>query len=102
MESEAMKKDIHPPFQKAIVHCACGNDFETFSTAKEITVEICSQCHPLFICSQCHPLFTGQQKIVDSRGRVERFKRKYEKVGKDSKVKKKVTIKPRMDTNGHK
>jgi len=65
-----MKKDIHPPFQKAIVHCACGNEFETYSTVKEINVEI---------CSQCHPFFTGQQKIVDSRGRVERFRRKYEK-----------------------
>ena len=88
-----MKKDIHPTFQKAIVHCACGNEFETFSTAKGITVEI---------CSQCHPLFTGQQKIVDSRGRVERFRRKYEKVDQNSKGKKKVTIKPRMDTNEHK
>ncbi|MFB0521776.1 MAG: 50S ribosomal protein L31 [Desulfatiglandales bacterium] len=67
-----MKKDIHPPFQKAIVHCACGNEFETFSTVKEITVEI---------CSQCHPLFTGQQKIVDTKGRVERFRRKYQKIG---------------------
>ena len=65
-----MKKDIHPPFQKAIVHCACGNEFETFSTIKEINVEI---------CSQCHPLFTGQQKILDSTGRVERFRRKYQK-----------------------
>ncbi|MEE8299993.1 MAG: 50S ribosomal protein L31 [Desulfatiglandales bacterium] len=65
-----MKKDIHPPFQKAIVHCACGNEFETFSTLKEIKVEI---------CSQCHPLFTGQQKIVDSGGRVERFRRKFQK-----------------------
>jgi len=65
-----MKKDIHPPFQKTIVHCACGNEFETFSTVKEINVEI---------CSQCHPLFTGQRKIVDSAGRVERFRRKYQK-----------------------
>jgi large subunit ribosomal protein L31 len=70
METRKMKKDIHPPFQKAIVHCACGNEFETFSTVKEINVEI---------CSQCHPLFTGQQKIVDSTGRVERFRRKYQK-----------------------
>ena len=70
-----MKKDIHPAFNKAIVHCACGNEFETFSTMKEITVEI---------CSQCHPLFTGQQKIVDSKGRVERFRRRYENVGKDT------------------
>jgi large subunit ribosomal protein L31 len=69
---ESMKKDIHPPFQKAIVHCACGNEFETFSTAKEITVEI---------CSQCHPFFTGQQKMVASRGRVDQFRRKYSKLG---------------------
>ena len=69
METSKMKKDIHPPFQKAIVHCACGNEFETFSTVKEINVEI---------CSQCHPLFTGQQKIIDSAGRVERFRRKYQ------------------------
>ncbi len=77
-----MKKDIHPPFQKAIVHCACGNEFETFSTVKEINVEI---------CSQCHPLFTGQQKIVDSAGRVERFRRKYQnsmKQGSSTKTKK--------------
>jgi len=77
-----MKKDIHPPFQKAIVHCACGNEFETFSTVKEINVEI---------CSQCHPLFTGQQKIVDSTGRVERFRRKYQgsvKQGEGAKTKK--------------
>jgi large subunit ribosomal protein L31 len=71
-----VKKDIHPPFQKAIVHCACGNEFETFSTVKEINVEI---------CSQCHPLFTGQQKIVDSRGRVERFRRKYQTIEKNNK-----------------
>ena len=71
-----MKKDIHPPFQKAIVHCACGNEFETFSTVKEIKVEI---------CSQCHPLFTGQQKIVDSGGRVERFRRKYQKTVENNK-----------------
>jgi len=75
-----MKKDIHPPFQKTLVHCACGNEFETYSTAKEIKVEI---------CSQCHPLYTGQQKIVDTRGRVERFKRKYQNIqyGKENKKK---------------
>ncbi len=75
-----MKKDIHPPFEKAIVHCACGNEFETFSPTKEIKVEI---------CSQCHPLFTGQQKIVDSRGRVERFRRKYRKIDENSRSNKK-------------
>ncbi|HDH87455.1 MAG: 50S ribosomal protein L31 [Deltaproteobacteria bacterium] len=75
-----MKKDIHPAFQKAIVHCACGNEFETFSTVKEIKVEI---------CSQCHPLFTGQQKIVDTKGRVERFRRKYQNVAKNNTTSKK-------------
>jgi large subunit ribosomal protein L31 len=82
METNNMKKDIHPPFQKTIVHCACGNEFETFSTVKEINVEI---------CSQCHPLFTGQRKIVDSAGRVERFRRKYQKSmkqGKGAKIEK--------------
>ncbi len=63
-----MKKDIHPEYYKATVHCACGNDFETGSTLKEIKVEI---------CSKCHPFFTGKQKLVDSAGRVERFRTKY-------------------------
>ncbi len=63
-----MKKDIHPEFHKTVVHCACGNEFETGSTSKEIRVEI---------CSACHPFFTGKQKLVDSAGRVERFKKKY-------------------------
>ena len=66
-----MKKDIHPEYHKTIVHCACGNEFETGSTAKEIRVEI---------CSNCHPFFTGKQKLVDSAGRVERFKSKYAQV----------------------
>ena len=65
-----MKNDIHPEYHKAIVHCACGHEFETGSTQKEIKVEI---------CSQCHPFFTGKQKLVDSAGRVERFKNKYAK-----------------------
>ncbi|MBW1723503.1 MAG: 50S ribosomal protein L31 [Deltaproteobacteria bacterium] len=63
-----MKKDIHPEYHDTIVHCACGNEFETGSTLKEIKVEI---------CSKCHPFFTGKQKLVDSAGRVERFKNKY-------------------------
>ena len=65
-----MKKGIHPEYFKATVQCACGHKFETGSTAKEIKVEI---------CSKCHPFFTGKQKLVDSTGRVERFKRKYAK-----------------------
>lgn len=64
----AMKKDIHPKYEKAKVTCICGNVFETCSTQEEIRVEI---------CSQCHPFFTGKQKLVDTAGRVERFQRKY-------------------------
>jgi large subunit ribosomal protein L31 len=63
-----MKKGIHPEYQEATVKCVCGNEFKTRSTLKEINVEI---------CSACHPFFTGQQKLVDSAGRVERFMRKY-------------------------
>lgn len=63
-----MKKGIHPEYHKATVRCACGNTFETGSTIEEIRVEI---------CSKCHPFFTGKQKLVDSAGRVERFRRKY-------------------------
>jgi large subunit ribosomal protein L31 len=68
-----MKNGIHPEYYKATVHCACGNTFEVGSTVKEINVEI---------CSKCHPFFTGKQKLVDSAGRVERFKRKYAKFNK--------------------
>ena len=71
-----MKKNIHPEYQKALVHCACGNEFETGSTKKEIKVEI---------CSQCHPFFTGKQKLVDTAGRVEKFKSKYAKFNQDTK-----------------
>lgn len=63
-----MKKDIHPNYNKCIVTCACGNTFETGSTQKELRVEL---------CSKCHPFFTGKQKLVDTGGRVERFKRRY-------------------------
>ena len=64
-----MKQGIHPKYEKTVVTCACGNTFETRSTAgDEIKVEI---------CSACHPFFTGKQKIVDSEGRVEKFLAKY-------------------------
>ncbi|MBC5828596.1 MAG: 50S ribosomal protein L31 [Candidatus Eremiobacteraeota bacterium] len=60
-----VKEKIHPKwFPEAKVHCACGNSFVTGSTMKEIAVEI---------CSACHPLFTGQQKFVDTAGRVDKF-----------------------------
>ncbi len=63
-----MKEGIHPRYELTKVTCACGNEFETKSTLKEMKVEI---------CSQCHPFFTGTQKLVDTTGRVERFKKKY-------------------------
>lgn len=63
-----MKEGIHPEYGECTVTCACGNTFKTRSTKKEIRVEI---------CSQCHPFFTGKQKIVDTAGRVEKFRRKY-------------------------
>jgi large subunit ribosomal protein L31 len=65
-----MKKDIHPQYEEATVHCSCGNTFTTRSTKKELHVEL---------CSQCHPFYTGKQKLVDSGGRVDRFKRRLEK-----------------------
>jgi large subunit ribosomal protein L31 len=65
-----MKKDIHPKYVEATVHCSCGNTFTTRSTKPDLHVEL---------CSQCHPFYTGKQKLVDSGGRVERFKRRYEK-----------------------
>lgn len=64
-----MKAAIHPAYNEVRVHCACGNAFVTRSTHKgDISVEI---------CSACHPFFTGKQKLVDAAGRVERFQRKY-------------------------
>jgi large subunit ribosomal protein L31 len=63
-----VKPDIHPKYQTATVHCACGETWQTRSTKSEIRLEI---------CSSCHPFFTGKQKLVDTAGRVERFNRKY-------------------------
>jgi large subunit ribosomal protein L31 len=63
-----MKKDIHPGYFQTTIRCACGNVVETGSTQKDIRVEI---------CSKCHPFFTGKQKLVDTAGRIERFRRKY-------------------------
>ena len=64
-----MKSGIHPEYVEATVTCGCGNKFTTRSTRKKITVEI---------CSACHPFFTGKYKLVDTEGRVERFRKKYE------------------------
>ena len=65
-----MKKDIHPQFAETTIKCACGNVLEVGSTASEIRVEI---------CSSCHPFFTGKQKLIDTAGRIERFRKKYAK-----------------------
>jgi large subunit ribosomal protein L31 len=72
--SVQMKKDIHPQYEEATVHCSCGNTFTTRSTKKELHVEL---------CSQCHPFYTGKQKLVDSGGRVDRFKKRLEKKAAD-------------------
>ncbi|AJY69346.1 MULTISPECIES: 50S ribosomal protein L31 [Geobacter] len=63
-----MKEGIHPKYNDVMVKCACGNSFQTRSTKTEISTEI---------CSACHPFFTGKQKLVDTAGRVERFRKKY-------------------------
>jgi large subunit ribosomal protein L31 len=65
---EPMKEGIHPKYEETTVTCGCGNKFTTRSTRKNITVEI---------CSACHPFFTGKMKYVDTTGRVEKFQRKY-------------------------
>jgi large subunit ribosomal protein L31 len=76
-----MKKDIHPKYEEVIVTCACGATFKTRSTKKNIRLEI---------CSECHPFFTGKQKLLDTAGKVEKFKKKYAHV-RDKKEKKKTT-----------
>ena len=63
-----MKENIHLKYEKTTITCACGNVIETGSTKKDIRVEI---------CSKCHPFFTGKQKLVDTGGRVDRFKKRF-------------------------
>lgn len=75
-EEIAMKSGIHPNYVNTSVTCACGNTFNTRSTQKEMRVEI---------CSNCHPFYTGQQKILDVAGRVERFRQKYANFQRDTK-----------------
>lgn len=66
-----MKKEIHPKYHRTTATCACGATYDIGSTKENIRVDI---------CSNCHPLFTGKQKLMDTEGRVERFKKKYSKV----------------------
>ena len=68
-----MKDAIHPEYTDTQIKCACGNVLEVGSTRQDIRVEI---------CSKCHPFFTGKQKLVDTAGRIERFRKKYEKFQK--------------------
>ncbi|MCI8933711.1 MAG: 50S ribosomal protein L31 [Clostridiaceae bacterium] len=63
-----MKEGIHPNYKRTTIKCACGAEIETSSTKENIRVEI---------CSNCHPFFTGKQKLVDTGGRVDRFKKKF-------------------------
>jgi large subunit ribosomal protein L31 len=65
-----MKADIHPQYNEISVTCSCGNSFKTRSTGKDLLLDV---------CSQCHPFFTGKQKIVDTAGRVDKFRQKYGK-----------------------
>lgn len=66
-----MKAELHPEMNVVQVHCACGNEFETLSTASELRLEI---------CGACHPFYTGKKRMVTARGRVEQFQKRYEGV----------------------
>jgi large subunit ribosomal protein L31 len=79
-----MKSEIHPRYQKSTVTCACGNTFETRSTIPEIRVEV---------CAACHPFYTGKQKLVDTAGRVDRFREREQAASRirDAKVVKSTT-----------
>ncbi|MCK5412984.1 MAG: 50S ribosomal protein L31 [Candidatus Pacebacteria bacterium] len=92
-----MKKDIHPKYEECNVKCVCGNAFVTKSTIAVISVEV---------CGACHPVYTGKQKMVDSTGRVERFKKMAEQKGislrskatkREEKSKKKIEAKQKIE-----
>ena len=74
-----MRQDVHPNYQTIKVVCSCGNQFETKSTIQnELMIEI---------CSECHPFYTGNQKVIDSAGRVEKFNNRYNRFSQGSKSK---------------
>lgn len=77
-----MKEGIHPDYKETTITCVCGNVIETKSTKKDIKIEI---------CSNCHPFMTGKQKIIDTAGRVEKFKKKYEARAVNAPAAKKTT-----------
>lgn len=68
-----MKDGIHPAYQVISVTCACGNTFQTRSTSTELSVDV---------CGACHPFYTGRQRLVDTQGRVDRFRRRYAQIKK--------------------
>ncbi len=68
LNNKIMKPEIHPTYEKITVTCACGNSFETRTTGDDLSIEI---------CSACHPFFTGKQKLVDTAGRVDRFNKRF-------------------------
>jgi large subunit ribosomal protein L31 len=70
-----MREKIHPEYHEVNVICACGSSFTTRSTKKDLRVEI---------CSACHPFFTGKQKLLDTAGRIERFEKRYKKLGTET------------------
>ena len=74
-----MKEEGHPKYYDCVVTCSCGNTWTTKSTKKELKIDI---------CSACHPFYTGKQKLIDSGGRVDRFKKMMKKVNASSKTKK--------------
>lgn len=83
-----MKSKIHPKYFETTITCACGNVIKTRSTVKDIRVEI---------CSACHPFFTGKQKLIDTAGRVERFRKKYKDFQKEKTQSKKVEPEPKEE-----
>jgi len=85
-----MKPDIHPVYVPARITCACGNVIETRSTRGSFHVEI---------CANCHPFFTGKYKLVDTAGRVERFRKKYEGRAQPAKAPEKKAAKPSGKAN---
>ena len=76
-----MKTEIHPDYVETRVHCSCGNEFVTRSTRETLTAEL---------CNECHPFYTGKQKLVDTGGRVERFRKRTEKTDRSAVASKKA------------
>ncbi len=85
-----MKDGIHPKIYEITTRCACGSSFQTISTQQRIDLDI---------CSACHPMYTGQQKFVDTAGRIEKFQARYQTAGKTAK---KETTEPKKEAKSKK